>query len=104
MDVDCFGAQGALTGAALGAVRHGGLLYLTCTDGLGASGRAPHQSLVQYGCFTQPTALPTSRCRLRPSSRAVPARLDKVDKDPPDDPCHNTGKLFILIDCRSVYQ
>jgi len=56
VDVDCFGAQGALTGAALGAVRHGGLLYLTCTDGLGASGRAPLQSLVQYGCFTQPTA------------------------------------------------
>mmetsp|Transcript_16873 Transcript_16873/g.43231 ORF Transcript_16873/g.43231 Transcript_16873/m.43231 type:complete len:317 (-) Transcript_16873:596-1546(-) len=75
VDVDCFGAQGALTGAALGAVRHGGLLYLTCTDGLGASGRAPLQSLVQYGCFTQPTAFaneqvppspPIPRCACSP--------------------------------------
>eukprot|EP00193_Tetraselmis_chui_P017102 CAMPEP_0177774762 /NCGR_PEP_ID=MMETSP0491_2-20121128/13710_1 /TAXON_ID=63592 /ORGANISM="Tetraselmis chuii, Strain PLY429" /LENGTH=376 /DNA_ID=CAMNT_0019293223 /DNA_START=1 /DNA_END=1131 /DNA_ORIENTATION=+ len=55
VDVDSFGAQGSFTSAALGAVKHGGLLYLTCTDGLAASGRAPSTALIEYGTYTHPT-------------------------------------------------
>ena len=38
VDVDAFGACGQLIGHALGAVKLGGLVYLTSTDGLSAGG------------------------------------------------------------------
>ncbi len=39
VDVDSFGSKGELISCALGAVKLGGLVYLTSTDGLSAGGR-----------------------------------------------------------------
>jgi tRNA (guanine26-N2/guanine27-N2)-dimethyltransferase len=38
IDVDCFGSETTSFGAALSAVRYGGMLYLTSTDGFSAGG------------------------------------------------------------------
>ena len=40
VDVDAFGGRGDLISCALGAVKLGGLVYLTFTDGLSAGGMA----------------------------------------------------------------
>lgn len=54
IDVDSFGSDSVFIGAALSAVRHGGLLYLTCTDGFSSGGHRPHNSLASYGAFINP--------------------------------------------------
>jgi tRNA G26 N,N-dimethylase Trm1 len=58
VDLDCFGSETAFTAAAMGAVRHGGLLYLTSTDGFCSGGKRPGRSLAAYGGYLR--ALPWS--------------------------------------------
>ncbi|MEM8641387.1 MAG: tRNA (guanine-N1)-methyltransferase [Cyanobacteria bacterium P01_G01_bin.54] len=49
VDVDCFGDAMPYLRLALGAVRLGGLLYLTSTDGRSLTGHLPLNSLRSYG-------------------------------------------------------
>lgn len=49
VDVDCFGDAMPYLRSALGAVKIGGLLYLTSTDGRGLTGHLPLKSLRSYG-------------------------------------------------------
>ncbi|MGB0561489.1 MAG: tRNA (guanine-N1)-methyltransferase [Spirulinaceae cyanobacterium] len=49
VDVDCFGDAMPYLRLALGAVRIGGLLYLTSTDGRSLTGHLPLKSLRSYG-------------------------------------------------------
>ncbi|KAG2446177.1 hypothetical protein HXX76_000770 [Chlamydomonas incerta] len=58
IDVDSFGSEAMYFPAAIDAVRYGGLLYLTCTDGFTSSGKRPERGLAAYGAF--PRALPWS--------------------------------------------
>jgi hypothetical protein len=49
-------SESSFIGSALEAVRFGGLLYLTCTDGMSSGGRTPLRALAAYGTYTR--ALP----------------------------------------------
>ncbi|OAE24340.1 hypothetical protein AXG93_4343s1050 [Marchantia polymorpha subsp. ruderalis] len=55
IDVDSFGSDTLCLGPALAAVKHGGLVYLTSTDGFSAGGHRPHNALASYGGFVNPT-------------------------------------------------
>eukprot|EP00899_Mesostigma_viride_P014320 jgi/Mesvir1/2288/Mv19326-RA.1 len=54
VDVDAFGSNITAVEAAVDAVRHGGLLYLTATDGFVAGGHRAALSLAKYGSHTVP--------------------------------------------------
>ncbi|MCO5556874.1 hypothetical protein L7F22_061868 [Adiantum nelumboides] len=54
IDVDSFGSDSYFLGPALSAVRFGGLLFVTCTDGFSSGGHRPYNSLAQYGTFMRP--------------------------------------------------
>ncbi|KAL2642401.1 hypothetical protein R1flu_009988 [Riccia fluitans] len=54
IDVDSFGSDTLCVGPAIGAVKYGGLVYLTSTDGLCAGGRRRHNALSSYGAFVNP--------------------------------------------------
>ncbi|BFI28114.1 tRNA (guanine26-N2/guanine27-N2)-dimethyltransferase [Marchantia polymorpha subsp. ruderalis] len=54
IDVDSFGSDTLCLGPALAAVKHGGLVYLTSTDGFSAGGHRPHNALASYGGFVNP--------------------------------------------------
>ncbi|MCO5564989.1 hypothetical protein L7F22_018659 [Adiantum nelumboides] len=54
IDVDSFGSDSYFLGPALSAVRFGGLLFVTCTDGFSFGGHRPYNSLAQYGTFMRP--------------------------------------------------
>jgi tRNA (guanine26-N2/guanine27-N2)-dimethyltransferase len=43
IDVDSFGSDSLCLGPAMGAVKFGGLVYATCTDGFSSGGRRPHK-------------------------------------------------------------
>ncbi|KAJ7553158.1 hypothetical protein O6H91_06G085700 [Diphasiastrum complanatum] len=43
IDVDSFGSSSVCLRSALAAVRHGGLLYVTSTDGVSSGGRRPYK-------------------------------------------------------------
>ncbi|WP_017304462.1 hypothetical protein [Spirulina subsalsa] len=53
VDVDCFGSAAPYYSTALWAVKIGGLLYLTSTDGRSATGHLPGKSLQDYGAFAR---------------------------------------------------
>ncbi|KAH9325681.1 hypothetical protein KI387_005859, partial [Taxus chinensis] len=54
IDVDCFGSSSSFFASTFSAVRHGGLVYLTSTDGVSAGGHSPHNALTSYGAFIRP--------------------------------------------------
>ncbi|OIS95868.1 PREDICTED: tRNA (guanine(26)-N(2))-dimethyltransferase [Nicotiana attenuata] len=54
IDVDSFGSGSSYLRVALDAVKLGGLLYITSTDGLSSGGHRPQQSLAAYGAYVQP--------------------------------------------------
>jgi tRNA (guanine26-N2/guanine27-N2)-dimethyltransferase len=51
IDLDAFGSPLAFLQGSLRAIRYGGLLYLTSTDGRSISGQLPEQSLRQWGAW-----------------------------------------------------
>jgi tRNA (guanine26-N2/guanine27-N2)-dimethyltransferase len=51
IDLDAFGSPLAFLQGCLRSIRHGGLLYLTSTDGRSISGQLPEQSLRQWGAW-----------------------------------------------------
>ncbi|GFR41355.1 hypothetical protein Agub_g2038, partial [Astrephomene gubernaculifera] len=51
IDVDSFGSETMHFPAAIDAVRYGGLLYLTSTDGFTSAGKRPERSLAAYGSY-----------------------------------------------------
>jgi len=53
IDVDSFGSPTPTLSTALWAVKIGGLLYLTSTDGRATSGRATDRSLQSYGAYAR---------------------------------------------------
>ncbi len=53
IDIDSFGNPGALLASCLQAVRYGGLIYLTSTDGRSISGHFPQDSLRLYGAYSR---------------------------------------------------
>ena len=53
VDVDSFGSPMPTLSTAIWAVKIGGLLYLTSTDGRATSGRAPERSLQSYGAYAR---------------------------------------------------
>ncbi|GAA0146640.1 RNA methyltransferase [Lithospermum erythrorhizon] len=54
IDVDSFGSDSMFLRAAIGAVKLGGLLYLTSTDGYTSGGHRPQHSLAAYGAYIRP--------------------------------------------------
>lgn len=58
IDIDSFGSDTMPLPAAIDAVRYGGLLYLTSTDGFTSAGKKPERGLAAYGAY--PRALPWS--------------------------------------------
>ncbi|KAK6786592.1 hypothetical protein RDI58_015117 [Solanum bulbocastanum] len=54
IDVDSFGSGSSYLRVALDAVKLGGLLYITSTDGLSSGGHRPQQSLAAYGAYVRP--------------------------------------------------
>ncbi|GLC35987.1 hypothetical protein PLESTF_001246700 [Pleodorina starrii] len=55
VDVDSFGSETMHFPAAIDAVRYGGLLYLTSTDGFTSSGKRPARGLAAYGSYLRAT-------------------------------------------------
>ena len=53
VDIDSFGSPMPALSTSLWAVKLGGLLYLTSTDGRATSGRAPDSSLQSYGAYAR---------------------------------------------------
>ncbi|GBG71018.1 hypothetical protein CBR_g8316 [Chara braunii] len=51
VDIDSFGSDAWMFSSALQAVRYGGMIYVTCTDGLTAGGHQPLTSLASYGAM-----------------------------------------------------
>ncbi|MQL76041.1 hypothetical protein Taro_008412 [Colocasia esculenta] len=54
VDVDSFGSDSSFLKSAIEAVKIGGLLYLTSTDGYSSGGHRPHHSLASYGAYVRP--------------------------------------------------
>lgn len=53
IDIDSFGSPAPTLSTALWAIKLGGLLYLTSTDGRTTSGHAPDKSLQTYGAYAR---------------------------------------------------
>ncbi|MEO0769770.1 MAG: tRNA (guanine-N1)-methyltransferase, partial [Cyanobacteria bacterium J06649_4] len=53
IDIDGFGSPQPMLTSALWAVKLGGLMYLTSTDGWATSGHAPAKSLQTYGAYAR---------------------------------------------------
>ncbi|GAB4832048.1 hypothetical protein Ancab_006066 [Ancistrocladus abbreviatus] len=54
IDVDSFGSDSSFLRSALNALRLGGLVYVTSTDGYSSGGHRPHNSLASYGAYIRP--------------------------------------------------
>ncbi|KAK9741832.1 hypothetical protein RND81_03G131800 [Saponaria officinalis] len=54
IDVDSFGSDSSFLRSAFNALKIGGLLYLTSTDGYSAGGHRPNNSLASYGAYIRP--------------------------------------------------
>lgn len=54
IDVDSFGSDSSFLRSALNALKIGGLVYVTSTDGYSAGGHRPHNSLASYGAYIRP--------------------------------------------------
>ncbi|MDB9314777.1 tRNA (guanine-N1)-methyltransferase [Spirulina sp. CS-785/01] len=53
IDVDCFGNVSEFLASTLQAVKTGGLVYLTSTDGRSLTGHLPETSLARYGAYAR---------------------------------------------------
>lgn len=53
IDLDAFGNPSMFLAPSLQALRFGGLLYITSTDGRSLSGQLPHQSMQQWGSYAR---------------------------------------------------
>jgi len=53
IDIDSFGRPTPTLDTSLWAIKIGGLLYLTSTDGRATSGRAPDKAVQTYGAYTR---------------------------------------------------
>ncbi|MEM9093083.1 MAG: tRNA (guanine-N1)-methyltransferase [Cyanobacteria bacterium P01_F01_bin.53] len=53
IDIDSFGSPMPTLSTSLWAIKLGGLLYLTSTDGRATSGHAPNKSLQTYGAYAR---------------------------------------------------
>ncbi|CAH9121519.1 unnamed protein product [Cuscuta epithymum] len=53
IDVDSFGSDSSYLRAAVGAVKFGGMLYVTNTDGYSSGGNRPRRCLAAYGAYVQ---------------------------------------------------
>ena len=53
VDIDCFGSPAPYLSTSLWAIKIGGLLYLTSTDGRTATGHSPSTSLSVYGAYAR---------------------------------------------------
>ncbi len=53
IDIDSFGSPAPYLSTSLWAVKLGGLIYLTSTDGRATSGHAPDKSLQTYGAYAR---------------------------------------------------
>ena len=53
IDIDSFGSPMPYLSTSLWAVKLGGLIYLTSTDGRATSGHAPDKSLQTYGAYAR---------------------------------------------------
>ncbi|KAJ8771129.1 hypothetical protein K2173_023454 [Erythroxylum novogranatense] len=54
IDIDSFGSDSMFLRSAMNALRLGGLLYLTSTDGYSSGGHRPFCSLAAYGAYVRP--------------------------------------------------
>ncbi|KAI4306943.1 hypothetical protein L6164_030180 [Bauhinia variegata] len=54
IDIDSFGSDSSFLRSAMNALKLGGLLYVTSTDGYSSGGHRPHQSLAAYGAYVRP--------------------------------------------------
>ncbi|CAO2816041.1 unnamed protein product [Amaranthus hypochondriacus] len=54
IDVDSFGSDSSFLRSAFNALKLGGLVYVTSTDGYSAGGHRPHNSLASYGAYVRP--------------------------------------------------
>ncbi|KAK1284801.1 hypothetical protein QJS10_CPB21g01573 [Acorus calamus] len=54
IDVDSFGSDSTFMRSAINALRIGGLLYVTSTDGYSSGGHRPQHSLASYGAYVRP--------------------------------------------------
>ncbi|KAL9260295.1 3-oxoacyl-[acyl-carrier-protein] reductase FabG-like protein, partial [Drosera capensis] len=53
IDLDCFGSESGFLRAAFNAVRIGGLVYVTSTDGFSSGGHRPERALAAYGAYVR---------------------------------------------------
>ncbi|KAI8462443.1 MAG: S-adenosyl-L-methionine-dependent methyltransferase [Monoraphidium minutum] len=51
VDVDSFGSETSHLPSAIDAVKYGGMLFLTSTDGISSGGKRPERSLAAYGAY-----------------------------------------------------
>jgi hypothetical protein len=79
VDVDSFGSESMHFPAAVDAVRFGGLLYLTSTDGFTSSGKRPERSLAAYGSYARATPWANEQAGLRGVTREV-ERVDRASR------------------------
>ncbi|CAN6469808.1 unnamed protein product [Victoria cruziana] len=54
IDIDSFGSDSSFLSSAFAALKLGGLLYLTSTDGYSSGGHRPQHSLASYGAYVRP--------------------------------------------------
>ncbi|KAA8533981.1 hypothetical protein F0562_031498 [Nyssa sinensis] len=54
IDVDSFGSESTFLRSAFSALKLGGLLYITSTDGYTSGGHRPDHSLASYGAYVRP--------------------------------------------------
>ncbi|KAL8144519.1 hypothetical protein V2J09_017551 [Rumex salicifolius] len=54
IDVDSFGSDSSFLRSAFNALKLGGLVYVTSTDGFSSGGHRPHNSLASYGAYIRP--------------------------------------------------
>ncbi|KAH7548281.1 hypothetical protein ACOSQ2_032670 [Xanthoceras sorbifolium] len=54
IDVDSFGSDSSFLRTVFNAIKRGGLLYLTSTDGYSSGGHRPYNTLAAYGAFIRP--------------------------------------------------
>ncbi|XP_057419566.1 uncharacterized protein LOC130713781 [Lotus japonicus] len=54
IDVDSFGRDSSFLRSVMSALKLGGLLYVTSTDGYSSGGYRPHRFLAAYGTYVHP--------------------------------------------------
>jgi len=83
VDCDGFGLGGRFIGPALRAVKHGGLIYLTNTDGRTSSGKNPALCLANYGSWANQVDCPNEQgLRLLLGAVAQEAAVQRLEVEP----------------------